>query len=261
MSLLFTSPGRSETPGGECVEREHLRRKPWRMDVEGLLSVVSTTVPRVAEDAPESVETVLRAFRYALDPSPAQEAMLFRYAGAARWAFNHALAAKVAAHQQWRTEVEALVAAGTPEDVARKQVKVPLPTKPAIQKAWVRSRGDSRKGIDGICPWWHEVNNYCFQSAFLDADVAWRNWLDSLQGKRAGRRVGYPRFKKRGRSRDSFRLHHDVKRPGIRLVTHRRLHLPKFGEIRLHGSARRLARLIDRGQAVVARPVGGETQA
>ncbi|MFH9425431.1 hypothetical protein [Streptomyces sp. NPDC017529] len=92
---------------------------------------------------------------------------------------------------------------------------------------------------------------YVFQSAFADADRAWKNWLDSVKGIRAGRRVGYPRFKKRGRSRDSFRLHHDVKKPGIRLATHRRLRLASFGEVRLHHSAKRLARRITHGDATV----------
>lgn len=90
-----------------------------------------------------------------------------------------------------------------------------------------------------------------FQSAFIDADAAWKNWLTSLQGQRAGRRVGYPRFKKKGRARDSFRLHHDVKKPSIRLIGYRRLRLPTIGEVRLHDSGKRLARLVDRGQAVV----------
>ncbi|MFE5561684.1 hypothetical protein [Streptomyces sp. NPDC056544] len=42
-----------------------------------------------------------------------------------------------------------------------------------------------------------------------------------------------------------------MKKPGIRLATHRRLGLPAIGEIRLHESAKRLARLIDREQAVI----------
>ena len=194
---------------------------------------------------------VLRAFKFTLDPTPAQAEALARHAGAARWAFNHALAAKVAAHERWRTEVAALVAHGVPEAEARKRTRVPVPTHPAIKKALNQVKGDSRKGVDGVCPWWHEVSTYCFQSAFDDADRAWRNWLDSLSGKRAGRRVGYPRFKKKGRSRDSFRLHHDVKKPTIRLAGYRRLRLPKIGEVRLHDSGKRLARLTDRGQAVV----------
>lgn len=194
---------------------------------------------------------VLRAFRFVLDPTGEQIAALSRHAGAARWAFNHALAAKVGAHERWRNEVAKFVEDGVPEAQARNQVKVPIPSKPAIQKALNQVKGDSRKGIDGACPWWHEVNTYAFQSAFIDADQAWKNWLGSLSGKRAGRRVGYPRFKKKGRARDSFRLHHDVKRPGIRLVGYRRLRLPSIGGVRLHESAKRLARLVDRGDAVV----------
>lgn len=73
----------------------------------------------------------------------------------------------------------------------------------------------------------------------------------SLRGARAGRKVGYPRFKKKGRSHDSFRLHHNVKRPGIRLATYPRLRLPTIGEIRLHDSGKRLGRLVERGKAVV----------
>ncbi|MEH0441487.1 transposase [Streptomyces scabiei] len=194
---------------------------------------------------------VLRAFRFALDPSETQVVALARYAGAARWAFNHALAIKQAAHQQWRAEVDALVKSGITEPEARKTVKIAIPSKPAIQKAWVAERGDSRCDVDGSCPWWWEVNNYCFQSGFIDADASWRNWLSSLRGNRDGRRVGYPRYKKKGRSRDSFRLHHDVKRPSIRLVGYRRLNLPKLGEVRLHGSGKRLMRLAARGQAVI----------
>lgn len=194
---------------------------------------------------------ILRAYRFALDPTKAQLEALARHAGAARWAFNHALAAKVAAHSEWRAQVAALVEQGATEAEARKKVRVPIPSKPVIQKALNQAKGDSRTGADGLCPWWHEVNTYAFQSAFKDADDAWRNWLDSLSGKRAGRRVGYPRFKKKGRSRDSFRLHHDVKKPSIRLVGYRRLRLPKVGEVRLHGSGRELGRAVQRGTAVV----------
>ncbi|MFF7308133.1 RNA-guided endonuclease TnpB family protein [Streptomyces sp. NPDC008137] len=194
---------------------------------------------------------ILRAYRFALDPTKAQLETLARHAGAARWAFNHAIAAKVAAHEAWRTQVAALVDQDVLETEARKKVRSPIPSKPSIQKALNQAKGDSRTNTDGLCPWWHEVNTYCFQSAFIDADRAWQNWLDSLSGKRAGRRVGYPRFKKKGRARDSFRLHHDVKRPGIRLVGYRRLRFPTIGEVRLHGSGRELARAVERKRAVI----------
>lgn len=62
----------------------------------------------------------LRAYRYALDPSPSQLGELARHAGAARWAFNHAIAAKVAAHQEWRRQVAVMVGQGVDEQMARK---------------------------------------------------------------------------------------------------------------------------------------------
>ncbi|MFD4905217.1 helix-turn-helix domain-containing protein [Kitasatospora purpeofusca] len=72
-------------------------------------------------------QEVLRAFRFTLDPTERQLGELARYAGASRWAFNHALAAKVASHRQWREQVDALVEAGTDPLEARKRTKVPLP--------------------------------------------------------------------------------------------------------------------------------------
>jgi hypothetical protein len=39
-------------------------------------------------------QEVLRVFRFALDPAPAQVEALLRHAGAARWVFNHALGMK-----------------------------------------------------------------------------------------------------------------------------------------------------------------------
>ncbi|WP_289009142.1 RNA-guided endonuclease TnpB family protein [uncultured Thermomonospora sp.] len=193
-----------------------------------------------------SEQTRFHAFRYTLAPTPSQEAAFFRYAGAALWAYNHAIGVKKAAHQEWRTQVDALVASGIPEEQARKQVKVKIPNSFEIGKNFNRIKGDSREGIDGICPWWHEVNRYCFKSAFADADQAWKNWLASLKGTRKGRKVGYPRFKSKRHSRRSFRLYE-----GIRPVGYRRLRLPSLGEIRIHGTTKPLVKLLNSGQATI----------
>lgn len=104
---------------------------------------------------------------------------------------------------------------------------------------------------EGGSPWWGEVNVYCFTSGFDRAQVAWKNWLESLSGRRAGRGVGYPRFKKKGRAAESFALFHDVNRPIIRLDGYRRLMMPGLGSIRIHNTGKPLARLVERGQAVI----------
>src|ERR1044072_3169142 len=64
-------------------------------------------------------QQILKAFRFTLAPPAAQEEALRRFAGAARWAFNHALAAKMAAHELWRSQVAALVESGVAEETAR----------------------------------------------------------------------------------------------------------------------------------------------
>lgn len=201
---------------------------------------------------------VMRAYRVGLDPTDAQLIQLFKHAGASRAAFNHAIAVKRRAHQVWREEVAwatygslGHLKPGEAEEAARKIVKVAIPYRPEIQKVWNVGKGDSRKGVDGTHPWWHEVSTYAFQSAFLDADAAWSNWVSSLRGSRRGRRIGYPRFKRKHDNRHSFRLHHNVKTPTIRPDGYRRLVVPRIGSIRLHGNVRHLARRIRRGTVVV----------
>jgi putative transposase len=58
--------------------------------------------------------------------------------------------------------------------------------------------------LDGIQPWAPEVTNAVIQRGEVDADVAWDNWMKSATGKRKGRQVGFPRFKSKGKSRDTF---------------------------------------------------------
>lgn len=192
----------------------------------------------------------LRAFRFALDPTPTQRAELAQHAGAARWAYNHALAAKFAAYEKRGAGIRELVAGGMDQIETGKHVGITVPTKPVIQKAWNAIKGDDRSGIEGLSPWWHRCSTYAFQSAFADADAAWRNWWDSRTGRRAGRPVQKPRFKSKHRSRDSFRIHHDVKRPTIRPEGYRRIIVPRLGSIRIHDTAKRLCRAIERGAVI-----------
>lgn len=70
------------------------------------------------------------------------------------------------------------------------------------------------------------------QQAVRDADLAYRNFFNSLSGKRKGKRVGAPRFKRRG-NRQTARF---TKQAGfqVRQTTHEVAHLrvPKVGWVR-----------------------------
>lgn len=124
-----------------------------------------------------------------------------------------------------------------------------IPNQHDMAAMWRTERDLPRE--EGGTPWWREVNVYCFTSGFDRAQAAWSNWMTSASGQRGGRRVGYPRFKKKGRCPDSFTLYHDVQKPRIRLDGYRHLIIPTSGRIRIHGSSRRLARLIAGGEARV----------
>jgi putative transposase len=48
--------------------------------------------------------------------------------------------------------------------------------------------------------WLSEVSNIPLQQSVADLEVAFKNFFDSCKGKRKGRKVGYPKFKKRNSS-------------------------------------------------------------
>jgi putative transposase len=79
--------------------------------------------------------------------------------------------------------------------------------------------------------WLSEVASVALVQASQDARRAYRNWFDSLSGKRKGRRVGHPRFRSRKDHRQSARF----TRNGFAL--HRdRLYVAKVGDVRVRWS-------------------------
>jgi putative transposase len=55
--------------------------------------------------------------------------------------------------------------------------------------------------------WLSEVSNIPLQQSVADLEIAFKNFFDSCKGKRKGRKVGYPEFKKRTNSQSArFRI-------------------------------------------------------
>ena len=121
---------------------------------------------------------VIQAYRFALDPAPAQERMLRSHARAARFAWNWGLAR---CQQRYQAEGSGIRA--------------------ELHKVW-----NAAKKSDPALAWWAENSKCVYQEAFRDLDRALRDFIRSKKGQRKGKRLGFPRFKKRGRCRDSFRL-------------------------------------------------------
>jgi putative transposase len=174
---------------------------------------------------------VVQAYRFGLDPSPGAERALARHAGAARFAFNWGLALVRACLAQRDAERSYGVA---------EQSLTPVPwTLFELRRRWNQAK-------DQAAPWWAECSKEAYNSGLDALARGLRGFAESRAGRRAGRRVGFPRFKSRRRSRAAFRFTTGA----IRVEADRKhVRLPRLGTIKLCESARKLARRIEAGTA------------
>lgn len=175
---------------------------------------------------------IIQAFTFALDPTCEQAAQIGRFFGARRFAFNWTLDQIKADLARYRETGESGVA----------------PSFYALRKRW---NGEK----DAVCvdnetgeTWWPEVSKEVFADGVRGATDAYWRWQQSRSGQIAGRRVGFPRFKKRGKDRDRFSFTTGV----MRFESDRRhITLPVLGTIRTYENTRRIERLIAMNRAKI----------
>lgn len=112
----------------------------------------------------------------ALDPTPHQEQMLRSHCGAARFAYNWCLdlmKAKREAGEKFS------------------------PTRASLRKEWNAVK-------DEVAPWWNQNSKEAYSYGCESAASAFQNFFDSCSGKRKGKKVGYPKYKSRNRSRMAY---------------------------------------------------------
>jgi len=174
----------------------------------------------------------IQAYRFALDLSPGQERDVLAHAGAARVAHNWALA-KVKALMDQRAAERSY---GVPDEQLTPSLSWSLA---GLRKAWNAAKPE-------VAPWWPEVSKEAFNTGLDALARGLKNWTESRAGKLAGRPVGFPRFKSRRRTTPSVRF-----TTGAVRVEPDRMHvvLPRLGRLKLHESARKLARRLDNGTA------------
>ena len=138
-----------------------------------------------------------KAYRYELDPNNIQRSSLAQHAGVARFAYNWGLEKRIAQYKN--------------------------------------NQGDDRftdaieqhKLLNSLkkteFPWMYETSKCAPQESLRDLHRAFRNFY---RGLKSGKKVGFPRFKKRG-VRDSFRL------TGTIRFHERTIQLPRIGKVRI----------------------------
>ncbi|WP_326563361.1 IS607 family element RNA-guided endonuclease TnpB [Micromonospora peucetia] len=174
----------------------------------------------------------IQAYRFALDLNPGQERAVLAHAGAARVAHNWALARVKAVMDQRAAERTY----GVPDALLTESISWTLA---GLRKAWNAIKPD-------VAPWWAEVSKEAFNTGLDALARGLKNWANSRTGKRKGRPVGFPRFKSRRRTTPSVRF-----TTGTIRVEPDRKHvvLPRLGRLKLHESARKLARRLDNDTA------------
>jgi putative transposase len=141
-------------------------------------------------------------YRYRIYPSPGQQQALARVFGCARVVYNDCLRLRDACH-----------AAGEKISDTEVQRRVVTLAKLTSERAWLA-----------------EVASVALVQACQDARRAYRNWFDSLSGKRKGRKVGHPAFRRK-HHRQSIRL----TRNGFTLHG-LKLYVAKVGDIKVEWS-------------------------
>ena len=125
---------------------------------------------------------MFEAVKVALDPTPSQERRLLSHAGAARFAYNAGLA-----------RVKAALDAGEVLDWSFF----------ALVNWWNSCKDELAVSGDGE-PWWQENSKEAYSRALESLAKALSNWSKSRRGDRKGRKVGFPKFKVKGRSVPRF---------------------------------------------------------
>ena len=158
-----------------------------------------------------------QAYRFALAPTAEQERFLTACCGASRFWFNQGLA---------------LVKERLEQRAAGVEVDVPW----SYKGLCVAFRGEETK--DELAPWRSEVVTGSYQAGLEALGRALQNFS---KGRAAGRRVGFPCFRAKGRGRESVIFQRPRLPDSRHVLLDRRL-----GPIRTSESLRKLSRLLAR---------------
>ena len=134
-------------------------------------------------------------YKYRIYPTDQQRTQLAQAFGCARVVWNDALA------------------------LCRQREK--LPKNSELQKICITQAKKTEERS-----WLKEVSNIVLQQSIIDLGTAWSNYFDSLKGKRKGKRLGKPRFKRR-RNAQSIRF-----RIGGFTLKNNNLKLAKIGRVK-----------------------------
>lgn len=141
-------------------------------------------------------------YQYRMYPNPGQQESLARAFGCARVVFNDALTSRRAAFE----------------------AKLPYVPDGELSKRLTAAKGTPER------EWLGEVSAVVLQQALADLNTAYRNFFESVTGKRKGPKVAAPRFRSRKDNRQSIRFTRNAR---FAVTVGGKLRLPKIGDVKV----------------------------
>ena len=142
-------------------------------------------------------------FKFCLDPTLEQHELLARHGGASRFAFNQCLRMVKTALTQRKIDPDTEVP-WTGFDLIN-AFNAWKKTEDAGRVFSVDTDGLAQTVVTGLA-WRTQVCQQVFEEAAVDLGKGLKAWSHSRSGKRNGKKVGFPRFKKKTGAVPSFRL-------------------------------------------------------
>jgi transposase, IS605 OrfB family, central region len=144
---------------------------------------------------------IIKGYKTELDPTSDQRALFYRYAGAARYAYNYGLTRKNEAYAKGEKYPAAI-------DLQKELT--------------IRKHND--------LPWLNDVSKWVVQNALRNLDDAFKRFFKKCKLKKLGQwkgKCGYPKFKSKKKGIGGFRLDCPIH------VYEKAVQLPKIGTVKL----------------------------
>ncbi len=179
-----------------------------------------------------STQVIVRAYKYALDPTVTQSQAFASHVGAERYTYNRMLSLVKATMDQ-RTAEKSY---GIPEEELT----------PSLDWSHYGLRRHWNNVIkEADAPWWRENSKEAYSDGCSRLARGLSNFMKSRVGERVGARVGFPKYQKKyDHDSVSFATSTIRVEPDRRHIT-----LPVIGTVKTHENTRKLARHLERGTA------------
>ncbi|GAA3747694.1 RNA-guided endonuclease TnpB family protein [Plantactinospora mayteni] len=161
---------------------------------------MSLIAPRLP---PCTLATVRLRYNYRVYPTPGQQVELARAFGCARVVFNDGLRLRQRAREAGEKYI-------CDAELSRRLI---TEAKQTPERAWLG-----------------EVSAVVLQQALADLSIAYRNFFDSVSGRRKGRKLAPPRFRSRKDNRQAIRF---TRNAWFKVLDNGKLRLPKIGDLQV----------------------------